>query len=387
MNTLTEDFLKVQGEYFRILGFDIVEGRSDWLHPCKTILMMSSLAAVQPMIIVFSLRNVENLDNLTDGVGSLLINLLALLKFGIIVWLRNDLKRLVVKFRTLLTRGKQCMNEVTASIINQENQWDQRVSGTYKNSFMLTAILSIMMPLVGMAAFYWQTGKVQLQLTFPCVYPWDNSQILFCMLSYALLAMASFGAVLPTICVDTFFTALTHNLVALYKAAQHKMQIFGVETLEETQEHLRDILQLYKNSLDMSDALNQFFRLTICMQLIVTSLLLCFIGYTLSENFAQPKTPFYATFMVSVLIQLYIYCYCGEYLKTESRRFAKAIYDSPWYEAIAADPTVGRSLQISMMRAQRGSRIDGYFFEANMRVFLSIVKTAMSYLALLRSLS
>ncbi|KAH8296906.1 hypothetical protein KR044_000613 [Drosophila immigrans] len=385
MCTLTEDFLKVQGLYFRILGYDIVDGRRGWLHPCTTLWMMFALAAAQPMIVVFCLRNVENLDNLTDGVGSMLVDCLALLKFGIIIWLRNDLKRLVAKLRNILSR--ECVNEESAFIISEENQWEQRVSGVYKNSFMLTAILSCVMPLVSTIIFYFQTGKLQFQLTFPCVYPWDNSRMVFSLLSYVLVVTASFGAVLPTICADTFFSALTHNLVALYKTAQNKMQLFGVETLEETQERLSEILQLYKSSLDMSDALNRYYRLTICMQLIVASLLLCVLGYTLSENIAQPKTPFYAVFMISVLIQLYIYCYCGEYLKTESRRFAKAIYDCPWYEATAVNPTIGRSLQISMMRAQRGSHIDGYFFEANMRVFLSIVKTAMSYLALLRSLS
>ncbi|KAH8397046.1 hypothetical protein KR215_007981, partial [Drosophila sulfurigaster] len=87
--TLTEDFLKVQGTYFRILGFDIVGGRNGWLHPCRTTVMMTALIVVQPMIVVFVLQNVENLDNLTDGIGSMLVDLLALLKFSIIMWLRK----------------------------------------------------------------------------------------------------------------------------------------------------------------------------------------------------------------------------------------------------------------------------------------------------------
>ncbi|XP_062127606.1 putative odorant receptor 98b [Drosophila sulfurigaster albostrigata] len=149
MYTLTEDFLKVQGTYFRVLGFDIVDGRNGWLHPCRTTVMMTALIVVQPMIVVFVLQNVENLDNLTDGIGSMLVDLLALLKFSIIMWL-------------------QCIDEVSASIIRQENQSEQRVSGIYKNSFMLTAILSSLMPIVNTIIFYWQTGNVELQLTFPC---------------------------------------------------------------------------------------------------------------------------------------------------------------------------------------------------------------------------
>ncbi|XP_034479930.1 odorant receptor 47a-like [Drosophila innubila] len=378
MHTLTEDFLKVQRIYFRILGFDIVKGNNGWLHPCKTLWVLISLAAVQPMIVAFSLKNVENVDRLTDGLGSVLVNLLSLLKFGLIIWLHKDFRQLVDKFQNMLSREYE--SEVSAKIISQENRREQRVSGFYKNSFVLTGALSCLMPIVSIVLFYSQTGEWQLQLTFPCIYPWDNGKMYNSLFSYVLLVSATTGAVLPTICVDTFFTALTHNLVALFKTAQYKMQLFGVVRLAE-------ILLLYRSSLDMSNALNRYFRLIICMQLVVASLLLCVLSYTLSENYAQPQMPFYAVFTLTVLLQLYIYCYCGEYLKTESREFARAIYDSPWYEATAIIPEIGRSLQISMIRAQRGSHIDGYFFEANMEVFLSIVMTAGSYFTLLRSIS
>jgi len=205
MHTLTEDFLKVQKTYFRILGFDIVEGTNGWLHPCKTLWGLISLAAVQPMIFAFSVKNLKNVDMLTDGVGSMLVNLLALLKFGLIIWLHKDFQLLVGKFRKMLLRGKhdelysnyiilynnnyyytcldiygyslfiilfffvECDSEVSAFIISQENRREQRVSGFYKNSFMLTGALSCVMPIVSTVLFYWRTGQIQLQLTFPCM--------------------------------------------------------------------------------------------------------------------------------------------------------------------------------------------------------------------------
>lgn len=140
----------------------------------------------------------------------------------------------------------------------------------------------------------------------------------------------------------------------------------------QSRDELTGILQLYKRSLGLSDTVNRYFRLLICVQLLVASLQLCVLSYTLSENYAGPQMPFYLVFTLNVLLQLYIYCHCGEYLKGESQIFASAIYDSTWYEAVEEHAGVGRSLQFSMMRAQRGSHIDGYFFEANMEVFLSV---------------
>lgn len=166
--------------------------------------------------------------------------------------------------------------------------------------------------------------------------------------------------------MDTFFTGLSYNLVALFKSAQYKVQYF------RTRDELSGILELYQRSLGLSDTVNRYFRLLICVQLLVASLQLCVLSYTLSENYAEPQMPFYLVFTLTVLLQLYIYCHCGEYLKGESQIFARAIYDSTWYEAVGEHIGVGRSLQFSMMRAQRGSHINGYFFEANMEVFLSV---------------
>lgn len=181
-----------------------------------------------------------------------------------------------------------------------------------------------------------------------------------------LLVSTSCGVVFATICVDTFFSGLCYNLVALFKSAQHKMQNF------RSHKDLATILQLYKRSLGLSDTVRRYFRLLICVQLLVASLQLCVLSYTLSENYAEPQMPFYAVFTLTVLMQLYIYCHCGEYLKSESRHFARAIYDSAWYEILEEHVALGRSLQFTMMRAQRGTQIDGYFFQANMEVFLSV---------------
>ncbi|KAH8407507.1 hypothetical protein KR222_004387 [Zaprionus bogoriensis] len=379
MHGLPQDFLKLQAHYFGILGFDIFDGQQSWQNPWKTLWSFLALASVQPMIVAFGIANVENVDRLTDALGSMLVNVLALLKFGFIMWMHKDFEKLVQCLGYMLAR--ECEHEVSAQIISVENRREQRLSEFYKNSFLLTGALSCAMPIVSTGIFFWSTGRLEIQLTFPCVYPWDNRQLYESLFSYFLLVGASCGAVLSTICVDTFFTALSCNLVALFKSAQYKMETF------KSAAELGAILQLYKRSLDMSDSLKRYFRLLICLQLVVASLQLCVLSYTLSENYAEPQMPFYAVFTLTVLLQLYIYCHCGEYLKTESRVFARSIYDSAWYEIGVDLPGVGRSLQISMMRAQRGSHIDGYFFEANMEVFLSIVRTAMSYFTLLRSIS
>ncbi|KRF99508.1 uncharacterized protein Dwil_GK12193 [Drosophila willistoni] len=133
--------------------------------------------------------------------------------------------------------------------------------------------------------------------------------------------------------------------------------------------------------------LNECFAPLIFVQFFVSSLQLCVVGYLFSTHFNEPQGMYYGAYMVSALIQIFCYCYCGEYLKTESFNFGWAIYDSPWYEETRSSVGITRSMLISMMRAQDACRITGYFFEANMQAFSAIIRTAMSYITMLRSLS
>ncbi|XP_034479931.1 odorant receptor 47a-like [Drosophila innubila] len=313
----------------------------------------------------FVFKNLEDIEKVTDALAGMLNNNLALFKFGLIIWLHKDISRIINNLQSIL--ATECESEIPAEIINQENQREQRISGFYSSCFVLAGILSALKPIMRVGFIFLSTGEVFLEMNIPSAYPWDNQKPYNYLLSWSLLSAASF--------------------VALFKTAQHKIQLIVGKTPQETQDRLHSTLHLYKVGLEISEALKYYFRLLICIQLVMASIHLCVLSYTLSISFGQSQMLFYIVFGIAILVQLYLYCQCGEYLKTESSEFARAIYDSPWYEATVINPSVGRSLQIAMMRAQRGSHIDGYFFEANMEVFLSIVMTAGSYFTLLQSLS
>lgn len=194
-------------------------------------------------------------------------------------------------------------------------------------------------------------------------------------MSFVFCAFASTGVVLPAVSLDTIFCSFTSNLCAFFKIAQYKVLRFKGSTLGESQTTLNRVFALYQTSLDMCSELNQCYQPIICAQFFVSSLQLCMLGYLFSITFAQTEGVYYASFIATIIIQAYIYCYCGENLKTESASFEWAIYDSPWHDSLGAggaSAAICRSLLISMMRAHRGFRITGYFFEANMEAFSSV---------------
>ncbi|XP_030387135.1 putative odorant receptor 98b [Scaptodrosophila lebanonensis] len=381
----TDNFLKLQRLYFKLLGFDIFASQQSWQQPYKVVCSMLALALFMPLTIVFGIQNMDDVDRLTDMLCSLFVDILALYKFGVIIRMRGKFGMLIEKFKRILSN--ECYEgDVYATIIAQENRREQLISRLYRNCFLLGGFLATLLPIVHMLSSYWQSENVKRELPFPSVYPWDNDYIHNYLLSYFWNICAALSVVVSSVCVDTLFCSLAHNLCALYKIAQHKMQN-GNQTPNKSRADLRNVIRLYQTTLDMSRELNDCFRPLICTQFFVGSLHLGVLSFQMSSNLTEPELLFFAAFTASILVQVYIYCYCGECIMEQSRRFSETIYESPWHLYAIASPSIRRSLIISMMRSQRGIVIDGYFFEANMATFLSIVQKAMSYIALLQSFS
>lgn len=109
MQTINGELLKVQDTYFRILGFNILARPelSGWRQHWRALGLMLSLAMVQAMVIAFSIQNLGNMDQLTEGLAALLIN-----QFGLMMWLHKDFQRLVARLRELLTGGTSWVNSL-----------------------------------------------------------------------------------------------------------------------------------------------------------------------------------------------------------------------------------------------------------------------------------
>ncbi|KAI8039976.1 hypothetical protein M5D96_007401 [Drosophila gunungcola] len=343
-----DSFLEVQKSTIAWLGFDLFsENREMWKRPYRA-LNVFGIATIFPFILAAVLHNWKHVMLLADAMVALLITILGLFKFSMILYLRRDFKRLIDKFRLLMATESE-QGEEYAEILNAANKQDQRLCTLFRTCFILAWLLNSVLPFVRMGLSYWLAGHAEPELPFPCL-----------------------------------------NLCAFFKIAQYKVIRFKGKNLKESQATLNKVFALYQTSLDMCTDLNLCYQPIICAQFFISSLQLCMLGYLFSITFAQTEGVYYASFIATIIIQAYIYCYCGENLKTESANFEFAIYDSPWHESLGsggASTSICRSLLISMMRAHHGFRITGYFFEANMEAFSSIVRTAMSYITMLKSFS
>ncbi|XP_017001603.2 putative odorant receptor 98b [Drosophila takahashii] len=383
---LTDKFLGLQSIFFRLLGLELLD-ELDVSHryPRRSICCILSVATFLPLTIAFGLRNIQNVEQLTDSLCSVLVDLLALCKIGLFLWLYKDFRFLIQQFQGILQREIQW--EVGKKIVSNENHRDQFISALYSYCFVTAGFLACLMSPLSMLVSYHRTGQLQPDLPFPSVYPWNNTHIFNYFVSYFWCVSAALGVALPTVCVDTLFCSLSHNLCALFKISREKMMHFEGKSLGETRENLVHIFSLYEECLQLGHSLNGFFRPLIFAQFVAASLHLCVLCYQLSAHLLQPAMLFYAAFTAAIIGQVSIYCICGSSVNTESQLFGQAIYESNWLNLLEENSQLVRSLKIAMMRSRRGCPIDGYFFEANRQTLVMIVRSAISYVTLLRSLA
>ncbi|KAH8363075.1 hypothetical protein KR084_005061, partial [Drosophila pseudotakahashii] len=85
---LTDKFLGLQSTFFRLLGLELLD-ELDVSHryPRRSIGCFLSVATFLPLTIAFGLRNIQNVEQWTDSLCSVLVDLLALCKIGFFLWL------------------------------------------------------------------------------------------------------------------------------------------------------------------------------------------------------------------------------------------------------------------------------------------------------------
>ncbi|XP_043498405.1 odorant receptor 47a-like [Polistes fuscatus] len=144
------------------------------------------------------------------------------------------------------------------------------------------------------------------------------------------------------------------------------------------------LLSRYSELLTLAEYLVNTISIVLVAQLLVSCILICIIGFQCilalhySDIFMFAKS---LTVLSTFLLQLLIYSYVGEYLRNQMEQVGYAAYGSAWYDF----PISWRKdLIFLLMRSQQLVEIAaGYFFPVNMRTFMSIVKTSLSYLSVI----
>ncbi|XP_014480016.1 PREDICTED: odorant receptor 4-like [Dinoponera quadriceps] len=115
--------------------------------------------------------------------------------------------------------------------------------------------------------------------------------------------------------------------------------------------------------------------------LLSDTLIICFLGFVIAISLDKPNAAVIVvkSFMFYVMMNLdvFIYCYAGEYLSAKSKMIGDAAYDSLWYNVAAKN---SRVVLFVVLRSQKRLTITcGKIMDLTLKCFTSIVKASASY--------
>ncbi|CAH2253019.1 jg13547 [Pararge aegeria aegeria] len=128
--------------------------------------------------------------------------------------------------------------------------------------------------------------------------------------------------------------------------------------------------------------LENTYHANICFQLCGTVGIICIVG--LRITITEPESvQFYSmlNYMLTMLSQLFLYCWCGNELTTKSQDLREWLYQCPWYEQ---DGKFRKSLFTAMERMKRPIILKaGHYIPLSRPTFVSILRSSYSYFAVL----
>ncbi|KAL2716813.1 odorant receptor 13a-like [Vespula squamosa] len=191
--------------------------------------------------------------------------------------------------------------------------------------------------------------------------------------------------------VDTFVATLVFHVCGQLKNLKQRLRDLSCE--KDNEEFYIKIVQIVKKH----DSLNRFvntiennFNEMLLLQMVGCTMQLCITCFlallTLGENndIILVQITFLLLYTASILFQIYLYCYIGEELISESIGIMDAVYECKWYDL---SPNEARLLMIIMIRAKVPLSITaGKFCSFSHKLFCNILRTSMSYLSVLHAM-
>nr|QNL14966.1 olfactory receptor 22 [Aulacocentrum confusum] len=184
---------------------------------------------------------------------------------------------------------------------------------------------------------------------------------------------------------DVFFFGLAMHVCGQLEILADKFRSVRQQGVENQQQNFQMLVRRHGHLIDLSVKLEKTFSLAILAQLIMSGVLICIMGLQVimalltGDMFAGIKA---SVVLSSLMSQLFLYCYGGDYLTSQNEALAFAIYQSPWYKDSAREM---KKIGFVINRSNKAIYVTaGKFFCMTLSTFMDILKLSVSYMSVLR---
>ncbi|XP_015181226.1 PREDICTED: odorant receptor 13a-like [Polistes dominula] len=204
-----------------------------------------------------------------------------------------------------------------------------------------------------------------------------------------ILAACCTGGVYTS--VDTFVATLVFHLCGQLNNLKHSLRDLYSNDCNEIKLKIAKIVKKHNSLNRFTKTIEQKFNGMLLLQMLGCSLQLCATCFQILMALAGKngvilvQTTFLSAYLIYILLQIYLYCYIGEKLISESIGIFDAAYECKWY---TLPPNEIKSLIIIMIRAKVPLHITaGKFCSFRYQLFCNILRTSMSYLSVLHAMN
>ncbi|XP_068145656.1 odorant receptor 45a [Drosophila tropicalis] len=376
---MDKNYFLVQKRALQIIGFKLKDSQLVVEHPLWLALLLFSLISHNWPMVVYGLQDLSDLTRLTDNLAVVWQGSLSTFKTIMFVLKRREIGSIIQHLHKLNEEKSTVPSKLAR--IQSENELDNYVSTAFRNAAYGTLLASILAPL----GLGWldtlQGSSFRVRTPMDFNFWLDDTQPEYYWPIYFWGIYGIAAAAWTTIAVDTLFSWLIHNVVVQFQLL--KLMLNQGET-STTHWHLVKCIQQHRLALELAKQLSEIYAEIVFVQYMLSYLQLCTLAYRFSLGGWNAQVPFRACFLMTVLVYLISYCYGGEYLKQESSSVAMCIYES--FDWPNVKPGTRRLLLMMMRRSQQASKIFGYMFDIDFPLFLWVIRTAGSFLAMLKTL-
>nr|UEN71197.1 olfactory receptor 14 [Gregopimpla kuwanae] len=188
---------------------------------------------------------------------------------------------------------------------------------------------------------------------------------------------------------DVYFFGVAMHVCAQFELLKTRFEDFGRDAVTENDKCVRDqlivLVKRHNFLAGLSDDFESTFSIIILTQLTVNAMHLSLLGIRLILGIRYGETVgiIYVCMAIYVLtLQLYLYCYAGEYLSSLMEDLGDAAFKCCWYNL---SPTIIKDLLFVVLRSQCPFYLTaGKFYAMNIENFKNIVKAIASYFSFLK---
>ncbi|XP_019699278.1 odorant receptor 22c-like [Harpegnathos saltator] len=147
----------------------------------------------------------------------------------------------------------------------------------------------------------------------------------------------------------------------------------------------RLLIMKHQQIILLSENIENLYTYIAFMILLSDTLIICCLGFVIATSLGEPNAAAILVkslmFYVTMNLDVFVYCFAGEYLSAKSKMIGDAAYDSLWYNVAAKDSQI---VLLIVLRSQKRLTITcGKIIDLSLERFTSVVKASASYMSVL----